>query len=364
MRRTVPPVILLTVLALMFAGPIQRALGQIVPAFPFQLQNNTVADATQVMANFNQLLNNINANAAKNGANSDITALLGLTTPLAPSVGGTTTWTGGTSTGSANAQAVATVVPSTFSLAVGSRVVFVAGFTNTGAATINVAASGAKNIYRNVLLLSSGDVGALVGGEIVAGAVVEVVYDGTQFQLVGAPVTVGRVTDYGGATAPLGWAFTDGTCISQTTYPALLAVIGTGWGTCGAGLFALLDYNGRVGVAKDNGAARITTACASGNTLAAGCGAQNQTVAQANLPNVSFNLSISDTRTFATANPLYPNNGVGPLTLGGGAATGVPATQAVVVTGGSIGGTAASGGSGTPLTTMQPSLIVNKIIKL
>lgn len=45
---------------------------------PIQLLNGTVADAGQVMTNFNALASNVNANAAKNGVNSDITSLTAL----------------------------------------------------------------------------------------------------------------------------------------------------------------------------------------------------------------------------------------------------------------------------------------------
>lgn len=57
--------------------------------YPFTLTNGQTADANQVMANFNSILTCANNNLAKNGVNSDITALIGLTTPLAPSQGGT-----------------------------------------------------------------------------------------------------------------------------------------------------------------------------------------------------------------------------------------------------------------------------------
>lgn len=59
----------------------------------------------------------------------------------------------------------------------GQRFTFIPAGTNTGATTLNVSSIGAKNIYRNGA--------ALAGGEIVSGSPVEVVYDGTQFQLVG-----------------------------------------------------------------------------------------------------------------------------------------------------------------------------------
>lgn len=57
--------------------------------FTFTLTNGQTADANQVMANFNTLLNCSNNNLAHNGANSDITSLLGLTTPLSVPQGGT-----------------------------------------------------------------------------------------------------------------------------------------------------------------------------------------------------------------------------------------------------------------------------------
>ena len=61
----------------------------ISPAYPDLLQNGNPADATQVMADFYQIQNDVNANAAENGANSSITSLSGLTTPLSIAQGGT-----------------------------------------------------------------------------------------------------------------------------------------------------------------------------------------------------------------------------------------------------------------------------------
>lgn len=57
-------------------------------SYPNILQNGTPADATQVMANFYQIQNDVNTNAAHNGANSDITSIVGLTTPLSVAQGG------------------------------------------------------------------------------------------------------------------------------------------------------------------------------------------------------------------------------------------------------------------------------------
>lgn len=62
--------------------------------YPFTLTNGQTADATQVMANFNSILSCGNSNLAHNGANSDITSLSGLLTPISIPQGGTGSTTG------------------------------------------------------------------------------------------------------------------------------------------------------------------------------------------------------------------------------------------------------------------------------
>jgi hypothetical protein len=82
---------------------------------------------------------------------------------------------GGTSTGSANAQVV-TVPP--FLLQVGSTVTYVAGFTNTAALQINVNGGGLINVF---VMTPSGPV-ITAGNEIGLGSVVEVLWDGSRWQ--------------------------------------------------------------------------------------------------------------------------------------------------------------------------------------
>lgn len=65
---------------------------------------------------------------------------------------------------------------------------FIPAVTNTGATTINITPSGgsaltAKNIFRGGA--------ACVGGELVAGVPVGIVYDGTQFNIIGTAPTTG-----------------------------------------------------------------------------------------------------------------------------------------------------------------------------
>jgi hypothetical protein len=84
---------------------------------------------------------------------------------------------GVTATGTANAQAVTlSPVPAAYSELTGTPVAFFPVATNTGAATLNVNSLGTKTVqYKGK---------ALVGGELVGGVLVVVVYDGTNFQVV------------------------------------------------------------------------------------------------------------------------------------------------------------------------------------
>lgn len=92
-------------------------------------------------------------------------------------VDGSLIW-GGTSTGTANAQAIA-ITPAVTALVAGQTFGFVAGFSNTSTATLAVNATAATAIRKPG---STGPV-ALVGGEIIVGNTYRVTYDGTYFVL-------------------------------------------------------------------------------------------------------------------------------------------------------------------------------------
>src|ERR1035437_2641791 len=136
----------LSLSALIWLWASLTASAGVTCSVPFNLQNGTTADATQIMANYNALIACL-ANAAVAGANNDITALTALTTPIGPSVGGSTNYFGGTSTGSANAQIIATTAPTGFTLTQGYTVIFKAGYTNSGATQLNVNTQGLTNVY-------------------------------------------------------------------------------------------------------------------------------------------------------------------------------------------------------------------------
>jgi len=180
-------------LALVFSLWSQLAVAGVACTLPFNLQNGTTADATQVMANYNALVTCL-TNAAAAGANTDITALLGLTTPIAPSAGGSPIFGGTTSTGSANAQAVATTSPTGFSLTQNYIVAFIAGFTNTGPLTLEVNSQTVAST--TVPVCSSGTCPPpfyvqspsgpipMVGGEVRVGQLILAQWDGTYFEMI------------------------------------------------------------------------------------------------------------------------------------------------------------------------------------
>lgn len=170
--------ILSTLLALMLG--CSTAFAAIVPSIPYNLTNGSLADATQVMGNFNTIVTDVNANGAGSGVNSDITSLTGLTTPLSLAQGGTPVFIGGTSTGGANAQVVATLAPASFGLTIGNVAVFIAGFANTSSATLNLNSTGAKAIVKGS---NAGGV-PLAGGEIALGMTYAVLWDGVEYLLL------------------------------------------------------------------------------------------------------------------------------------------------------------------------------------
>ena len=158
-------------------------MATIFGALPIILQNGTLADANQVMADFNKIINDGNSNAAENGANSSITSLSGLTSPIPIAGGSSTHFLGSTSTGTATAQVVSTATPSNWALTTGFMISFNPGFSSTGATTLNVAGTGALAIRK---ASAAGPV-ALAANDIVSGQNATVVYDGTAYLLINEP---------------------------------------------------------------------------------------------------------------------------------------------------------------------------------
>lgn len=120
----------------------------------------------------------------------------------------------------------ATVSPSLTAYTAGQMFAFVAANTNTGAVTINISSLGAKAITKNgTTALSSGDINA--------NYLFVIVYDGTQFQVVGVSattftnLTISGVLTLSGAGTQLNstgtgaWKFPNGTTGQRPGTPAV-----------------------------------------------------------------------------------------------------------------------------------------------
>lgn len=214
----------------------------------------------------------------------------------------------GTVGGTANAITL-TNSPVVASYVNGLRLKFKATATNSGATTVNVDGLGTKNIYK----LSGTTLGALTGNEIVSGAIYELNYDGTQFQLGSggggsvASVKRQKFTTSGTYTPNAGMIY----CIAEA--------VGGGGGGGGAtigfsGGGGSGAYARQIFSAADIGASKTVTIGAAGTAGAPGTGGTGGTTSLGTL--------------------LVVTGGVGGTAAGAGSA-----------------GTLASGGAGGTVTT-------------
>lgn len=185
--------------------------------YPYTLTNGTTADATQVMANFAQIQNDVNANAANNGANNNITSLTGLTTPIAPGSGGTVTYTSTATTNTSNAYVVGTTVPNNWTNYAGNIIIWVPNATNTaGGATLAINGATACNIEKVNGLGTTVNISA---GDLANGTTAICIFGGTEYILlnpVKGPVANATLTQDGSGNMTTPW-YTQGTIASATT---------------------------------------------------------------------------------------------------------------------------------------------------
>jgi microcystin-dependent protein len=155
---------------------------------------------------------------------------------------------------------------------------------------------------------------------------------------------IGAVMDFAGNVEPSGWLFCFGQSLPRTgIYAQLFSVIGTLYGSVDGSSFSLPDFRGRVGAGRDNmggtAASRLTTAWGvDGAVLGANGGAESHLLTIAQMP------------AHTHSNPQI---GLGQA---GGTGLGTWQNIASALTTGSTGG-------GVAHPNVQPTFIVNKIIK-
>ncbi|WP_376711061.1 phage tail protein [Pseudochrobactrum lubricantis] len=179
----------------------------------------------------------------------------------------------------------------------------------------------------------------------------------------------GAIMAFAGPAAPTGWLLCFGQAISRTTYSALFAVIGTTYGAGDGGTtFNLPDLRGRVVVGKDDmgGAAanRITSAGSGvdGKGLGANGGAETQTLTEAQMPAHSHS---GETQDSGGHDHEYPgpalSSSSGGIRPSGSGGDGFLRTLWAGVHKHLF--TTEKRGSGQPHLNMQPSIILNYIIR-
>jgi len=240
-----------------------------------------------------------------------------------------------------------TISPTPTAYASGMKFRLIPANSNTGAATFNASSLGAKNIFLNGA--------ALAGYELRKNCPVELVYDGTQFNIVsgahgGDGTAIATVKAHAGSTTPNGYLACDGSAVSRTTYVDLFTVISTTYGAGnGSTTFNVPDCTGRAIFGKEGTATRLTSAVSGvdGATLGATGGDQNAHHA-----------------TIAITDPGHTHSIGGANTLGGGgAAPRFDIAGSIASTNSHTTGITAADDNTGSSQNMPPAIVLNYIIK-
>jgi microcystin-dependent protein len=192
---------------------------------------------------------------------------------------------------------------------------------------------------------------------------------------VGAQLSVsplGAVQDYAGSGDPnTNWLICDGRAISRTTYATLYAKIGTTWGVGnGTTTFNIPDLRGRVTVGAGSGSGLTA------RTLAQTLGEETHQLSTGEMPTHSHTVNdpghAHSLYIWVTGGPTNGSPSNGSPGIGWGLQTGVqyvnPINQWDVDVGVALtaptGITLGNAGSGTAHNIMQPSAVLNKIIRV
>jgi len=157
---------------------------------------------------------------------------------------------------------------------------------------------------------------------------------------------------YGGTSIPTGWLLCDGSVVSQSTYAALYAAVGTAFNTGGegAGNFRLPNMQRRTAV----GAGGVGTAVL-GSSVGNSGGAESVTLAISEMPAHDHGGATGSTAVPCLSTTTGGTVGTNVLLQNVGSANTIPNSAHTH--------TISSQGGGNAHNNIQPSLVVNYIIK-
>lgn len=275
--------------------------------------------------------------------------------------------TGGTST--AYTLTTNSVYPST-ALLNGAELSFNCHATNGASPTLNVDGLGAFPITTDLTT-------AVPVGTMIVGSTYEVIFYSSVSKFVlkaiyGNPynVPLAGMMDFIGSTVPnANFVFPIGQAISRTTYSALFALVSTTYGVGdGSTTFNVPDLTGRVTAMKEASATRLTSTYFVGNstTLGAVGGDEKTALVLANIPSItSTNASQSITVSGPSTGTLMSRSISGVTSEGyqTGATNFNNTNTASFTTNNSI-SVAYTNGAQTNPRTVQPTMILNKILRI
>lgn len=196
------------------------------------------------------------------------------------------------------------------------------------------------------ITMSTSITGILKGnGTAISAATVDVDY--------ASALPSGIILPYGGSSAPSGWLLCDGSAVNRTTYAALFTAISTAFGVGDGSTTFNLPNTARKTLVGAGGTGTATLA----NTVGSNGGSETHTLTTAELAVHSHGV----TDPTHSHNYYLPNSD----TAGAGVAVGVSSDGAALTatTSSSTGISVNNAGSGTAHNNLQPSLVVNYIIK-
>jgi microcystin-dependent protein len=252
----------------------------------------------------------------------------------------------------------------------GAMIAFTPHTTCGATVTLNVDGLGAKP-----LRLAPGAANDLPAGTLVQGTPYVATYYNAAGEwilqgLAGNPynIPLGGMLEFTGTTAPNGsFVLPFGQAISRTTYAAYFAMVGTTYGAGdGSTTFNVIDKRGRVSAGKDDmggtAASRLTASFfgTSAVVLGAAGGAESHMLTTAQMPAHSHGVTDPGHNHTGTA-PISANTGS--ITSDGGFMKNTGSTG-LTINANTTGISIQNAGSGNAHANVQPTVIVNYILRV